>query len=450
MHSILLQILRGNWYIDQEYALSAGFLVKSMLENKLRFEGDSEKFLPQVNSFNEDSAAASGSVSKNVAVISISGPLMKHDQECGPAGMDTIGQWIKRFDADESVGSIILKFDCPGGTVSGTETLGNIIRDCSKPIISFVDEMACSGAYWLSSQCDQIIASIPRARIGSIGVMLSFMDIQPAWEKEGVVFHDIVSDLSPDKNKDFKELRSGKYDNYKKNVLNPLAEDFHAVVKSKRSISDESIFKGREVFADEALSIGLIDKIASWEETLSTAFQMAEEHAKSIQETAKSITEEITQSISNPSLTKPQITMKKFERVAAVVDVESFEVQEGFVSLSEEQMESLNARFELAETESTAAETLRTQAQNHQAEIAQRDEDIATRDTRIAELEQEVASVRSAPGAQTATVTSATDPESSQTDEDALNTFCEEHANDPVACMEILAKERPDLKLDTF
>jgi len=438
MHSILLQILRGNWYIDQEFAHSAGFLVKSMLENKLRFEGDSEKFLPHVSSFNQDSP--NGSVAKNVAVISISGPLMKHDQECGPAGMDTIGQWIKNLDADNSIGSIILKFDSPGGTVSGTASLGNIIRDCKKPIISFVDEMACSGAYWLSSQCDQIIAAIPRARIGSIGVMLSFMDIQPAWEKEGVVFHDIFSDLSTEKNKEWEELRAGKYENYKKNVLNPLAQDFHAVITSKRNITDESILKGRVVFADEALKIGLIDKIASWDETLSIAFEMAEDYNHKAS-TAQS---------NNPSLTNPEITMKKFERVAVVVDVESFEVQEGFVSLSEEQMETLNATLELAETERVEAETLRTQVQTHQSEIDQRDQDIATRDARIAELEKEVESVRSAAGARTATVTSTTETDSSKNDEDPLNEFCREHANDPVACMNKLAEECPNLKLDTF
>jgi signal peptide peptidase SppA len=446
MHSILLQILRGNWYIDQEFAHGAGFLVKSMLENKLKFEGDSSKFLPVVTSFNENSETETSSVSKNVAVISISGPLMKHDQECGPAGMDTIGAWIKELDANPNVGSIIIKFDCPGGTVSGTETLGNIIRDCKKPIISFVDEMACSGAYWLSSQCDQIIASIPRARIGSIGVMLSFMDIQPAWEKEGVVFHDIVSNLSPDKNKDFKELKAGKYDNYKLTVLDPLATDFHNVVKSKRNITDETIFKGRVVFADEALTAGLIDKIASWDETLTIAFTLAEEfeQAKSFSINTTTATTEvpINTNSTNLSLTNTKIDMNKFKRVAVIANVESFESTAEGIYLQAEALEAIEQALETAEGERTINEQLTQNALTHQQTIDQRD-------ARIAELEQELVAVRGVAAASPAIVVSSSDP-GTASDEDPLNSFCKENSNDPVACMNKLAAERPDLKISTF
>jgi len=437
MHSILLQVLRGNWYIDQEFAHSAGFLIKSMLQNGLTFEGDAEKFKPQVNTYDEETGSASKNVSRNIAVIDISGPLMKQDQECGPAGMDTIGNWIKRFDADPTVGAIILKFDSPGGTVSGTEILGNIIRDCKKPIVSFIDEMACSAAYWLSSQCDKIVASIPRARVGSIGVMLSFMDMQPAWEKEGVVFHDINSDLSPDKNKDFKELQEGKYDNYKKNVLNPLAEDFHAVVKSTRTITDETILKGRVVFANEAKTIGLIDEIANWEETLKMVFTMAEEYEQSISHLN---TEQSRSSInqSTTSLTNTPINMTKFKRVATIANVDSFESTEEGVHLQEETLELIEQALEQAETERTANETLTQAAETHQQDIEQRD-------ARITELEQEVADVRAAAGSTSATITTKTDTDKVE-DEDSHLRFVKEHAGDTAAIVEELEKEFPDLK----
>ncbi|MBK7692126.1 MAG: hypothetical protein IPJ31_13815 [Bacteroidetes bacterium] len=60
----------------------------------------------------------------SIAVIDIQGALMKNDQYCGPAGMESIGAWIKAADNNQNIDGIILKVDSPGGTVDGTEELG--------------------------------------------------------------------------------------------------------------------------------------------------------------------------------------------------------------------------------------------------------------------------------------------------------------------------------------
>jgi signal peptide peptidase SppA len=439
MHSILLQVFRGNWYIEPSFAQGAGFLIQSMLNGRVTFEGDREKFKPSFQSSNNSSSNLSAS-QKQVAVISIAGALMKNDQECGPAGMDSIGQWIKEFDINDSVSAIVLKFDTPGGTVSGTAILGEIIKNCRKPIVAFIDEMACSAGYWLASQCDWINASTPRAQVGSIGVMLSFADMQPMWEKEGVAFHEIYSDHSSDKNKDFREIRSGKYENYVKDVLNPLAEDFIAAVKSSRKISDESIFKGRVVFADKAVTLGLIDGIDSFDATVQLAIDFANDYEKSINETSQFITEQIIDDINKSTLnsTNPKIDMTKFKRIAALAKVESFESTEEGIHVQEETLEAIENSLNLAEEQRIQNELLTEAAKAHQQEIEERD-------ARIAELQAEVDGVRSAAGATTAIITAKTDPDGK--DADALNSFCSDNEEDTPACVEQIRKERPNLKI---
>jgi ClpP class serine protease len=454
MHSILLQVLRANWYIDFDYAKGIGFVIQQGLNGKLAFERTATK-IPEIRSSYLSNNGNTSSSGRDIAIIRINQVLMKHDQECGPAGMDTIGGWIKDLNANPSVGAIVLQLSTPGGTVEGTHILGEVIKSSEKPIIAYVDEMACSGGYWIASQCKEIWASSPRARVGSIGVMISYMDMQPYWEAQNVKFIEEYSNLSPDKNKLIRQLDKGNAAPYKEKVLDPLALDFQNVVKSTRNLSDKTILDGRDIFADEGIAVGLVDRIGTIEEVIARATELAEDYqeksakasisAKNIpitkNQNGQSSTDE-RQPI-NEVLTKPKITMKQFKNIALVVGVESFEVQDGFISLSEEMMEALEARLELAETDKETIQTLKGGYETMQASIPEKDariaelepqaaeaetlrvqaqeqtQTIAQRDTRIQELESEVTSLRRAAGADPSIITSKADP-GQQSNEDPL------------------------------
>lgn len=427
MHYTLLQVLRGNWYIDHAFAQGAGFFVKSLFERKLILEGDSKHFLPKVEHY-EYSAGESSRKTAAIAVIDISGPLMKGDQECGPAGMDTIGQWIKNFDNDSDVDAILLKIDSPGGTVAGTALLAETVKACQKPIVAFIDEMAASAAYWIASQADHVYASTKRAQVGSLGTMLSFMDVQPLWEKEGAVFHDIVSNLSPEKNKTFHDLQKGKYEDYKKEVLDPLTQDFHDAILATRKITDETILKGRVVFADEAITIGLVDAIKSFDETVDFI------------QTLVSLED---MPVNNPiSSTKNNNTMNKFQNVATALGVEAIEFQDGFASFSEESLATLEER--LSATASLEGETATLREELDAANAGNEE-----MNARITELEAENAKLRETPADPPGVVAPANEPANEPSEKDDVK-FYRDNEDDPVACMEQLAKDRPDLRLDSF
>jgi signal peptide peptidase SppA len=207
----------------------------------------------------------------SIAVIDIQGALMKNDQYCGPAGMESIGAWIKAADNNQNIDGIILKVDSPGGTVDGTEELGNIIRSTKKPIVGFVNGTMASAAYWIGSATDTLIANGATAHIGSIGVMMSFADLQPALEKAGVKFHEVYSSLSGDKNKGFREARQGDYTDIIGNTLDPLAQMFTDTVTKNRSgklSSKENVLTGKMYFAKDAKKFGLIDSIGTMDDAI--------------------------------------------------------------------------------------------------------------------------------------------------------------------------------------
>jgi len=154
--------------------------------------------LPERTGF-ADTAIPEGSV----AVIPIRSEILKYDLPCGPRGSQSILSDIKQSDQNPSIRSILLVVDSPGGQVTGTDLLADAIAKCETPVVAYIEGMAASAAYWIVSGAKRIIASSDLDRIGSIGTMLLVEDLQPAFEKLGVKFHEIYASLSTEKNLDF-------------------------------------------------------------------------------------------------------------------------------------------------------------------------------------------------------------------------------------------------------
>ena len=139
-----------------------------------------------------------------------------------------------------------------------------------KKQIAQVNDMACSAAYWLASQCDEIV-SIPSGTTGSIGVFCAHEDLSAALDKEGIK----VTLISAGKHK-----TSG-------NPFEPLSDEERAVLQTRvddaygqfvkdvargRGVTPADVRhgygEGRALGAKDAKAAGLIDRIATMDETL--------------------------------------------------------------------------------------------------------------------------------------------------------------------------------------
>ena len=143
----------------------------------------------------------------SIAVMQIQQVITKYDQECGPSGTLTKNNLLKRAGNNPNIKAVILYCDSGGGEADGTEQFANTIREVAaiKPVIAFVDGMAASAMYWITSSCTMVIANLETAEIGSIGTYVSFADLKPMWEAQGVKFHEIYATKSTEKNKVWKE-----------------------------------------------------------------------------------------------------------------------------------------------------------------------------------------------------------------------------------------------------
>jgi protease-4 len=86
---------------------------------------------------------------------------------------DLITQLIYAREHPE-IKAVVFILNSPGGTVSDTEAVyGEIVRlRKTKPVITFIQGMAASGAYYMAAGTDYIIAQ-PTSEVGHVGVILT-------------------------------------------------------------------------------------------------------------------------------------------------------------------------------------------------------------------------------------------------------------------------------------
>ncbi len=89
---------------------------------------------------------------------------------------------------------MLVEINSPGGTVTGSETLYDALRDLSakKPTVAVVSGLAASGGYIAAMGTDHIVAQ-QTSLVGSIGVLFQFPNVVGLLEKIGVDMETLKS-----------------------------------------------------------------------------------------------------------------------------------------------------------------------------------------------------------------------------------------------------------------
>jgi protease-4 len=256
---VLLQALNKPWYIERSQArVYAQILHQSLYgENRMGMGDDIE-----------DDDTMETCVEENVgvvAVIKITGLLMKYDS-CMSRGMESISKIIQEANSNDLVLSIVLVIDSPGGTVDGTDNLAKAVKNSKKPIVTFVNGMMCSAAYWIGSSASYIVCDGSndgfQATIGSIGTMCVWVDDRKADEMEGIEEHIILATKSTKKIARLEAMQKGDFSRMVKDLDN-LNDTFLNAVKANRkgklNESIEGLLQGEVYNGNDALKGGLID-----------------------------------------------------------------------------------------------------------------------------------------------------------------------------------------------
>ncbi|CAH0992186.1 hypothetical protein SIN8267_02302 [Sinobacterium norvegicum] len=207
-------------------------------------------------------------IREGAAVIPVVGPLFRYANIftaiSGASSYEVLAKDFTSALENPDVHSIILDIDSPGGEVNGCAEFASMIFEArgKKPIIAYASGDAASGAYWIASACDQIIAS-KTSMLGSIGVVAVYRGSKD----ESVL--EIVSSQSPYKRLD-PSSKDGK--SRLQSRIDDLATVFIESIAKHRGVDPPTVIKdfgGGDVFIGKnAINSGLADDIGSLEQII--------------------------------------------------------------------------------------------------------------------------------------------------------------------------------------
>lgn len=206
-----------------------------------------------------------------VAVVPVSGPIFRYanifTEISGATSTQVLATDIRAALDNPYVSGIVLDINSPGGEATGINELANLIHSARgrKPVVAYAGGMMASAAYWLGSAASEVVADAT-AIVGSIGVVMSYLDTTERDKKSDVRRVEIVSSSSPDKRLD---PASDEGRAKVQSMVDALAEVFINSVAKFRGTTAEKVKsdfgRGGVLVGAQAKAAGMVNRIASLE-----------------------------------------------------------------------------------------------------------------------------------------------------------------------------------------
>lgn len=208
-----------------------------------------------------------GKSGNKMAIVSFRG-LVTYDFEMQPLALSlrAFTAHMRQLAADESVKSIVLYVDSPGGSVYGLPEAADAVWEArkSKRVTAVVDVLCASAAYFVASQATEIFAMPSGAGVGSIGVRMMHVDCSRAMQSAGVTFTHIYSGEYKVEGNPYEPLSEDARARYQLEC-DTLYQQFLSTVARGRGTTAanvrENFGKGRVLMPAEAKRVGMIDKL---------------------------------------------------------------------------------------------------------------------------------------------------------------------------------------------
>ncbi len=188
-------------------------------------------------------------------------------------------QQMDKAAGDPSVKAVVLRINSPGGTVTCSDTMYEMIKKfretTRKPVIADTQEVTASGAYYVACGCDKIVAH-PTSVVGSIGVIFQTFEVSDAMAKLGITSNAIASGPFKEMGSPFKRLQPDEralmqqmVDEYYARFLNVVTTNRHIDPAHLKEATDGRVFSG-----EKAVEIGLADQTGLLDDAIALAKSM--------------------------------------------------------------------------------------------------------------------------------------------------------------------------------
>ena len=219
-----------------------------------------------------------------IGVINISGTIRSGGSGSDffggtTAGSDTIMNQIRRAKEEPEVKAVVLRINSGGGSAAGSQEITEellSLKETGKPVVASMGDTAASGAYWIASVSDVIVAN-PGTMTGSIGVITQIQNWEELYQKIGIDHETFVSG-------DHKDLGSAArgITDAERELLQGMVDDifdqFLEIVAYGRGMSREEVLPladGRIFTGRQAQEAGLVDELGNLHYAVDKAADLA-------------------------------------------------------------------------------------------------------------------------------------------------------------------------------
>jgi protease-4 len=206
---------------------------------------------------------------RNVAVIEVNGAIV--------SSKEIVNNIVAAGKSDHIKG-VVVRINSPGGGVAPSQEIYGELKRLSakKPVVASMSSVAASGGYYVAAAAKKIVAN-PGTLTGSIGVIMEFSNIEGLLEKIGLKSFVVKSGKYKDVGSPNRPM-TDKEKEYIQQLIDSVHLQFISAVAEGRGMDIDAVSKiadGRILTGEQALELGLVDKLGNLHDSISLVAEMA-------------------------------------------------------------------------------------------------------------------------------------------------------------------------------
>lgn len=192
---------------------------------------------------------------ERLAVLSVDGTILSVQKQLN---------LIRKYRESDSVEGLLVDVNSPGGAVAPSQELSDAVErfsETGRPVVATVRSLGASGGYYVASSADTIVAN-PGSMVGSIGVIMQFMQVKDLMNKVGVDYQVVKSGDFKDLGSPFREMKAEERAVLKNLIMDVYDQFLNHILDHRTQLSRselESMADGRVFTGQQALQKNLID-----------------------------------------------------------------------------------------------------------------------------------------------------------------------------------------------
>lgn len=221
---------------------------------------------------------------EKIVMIDIFGPIFKVSDSWSTlfskrTSVEFVIEQLEQASKDRNVKAIVLNISSPGGSVTASDEIYKQVKNVKekgKVVITYFGEVGTSGAYYLACPSNKIFAN-PTSILGSIGVIISSLNVEELYKKIGLKeqviksgkYKDLLSStrtMTPEE----QEMMQKMIDENQKRFIDIIKENRKLDLKRIDEITDGRIFT-----SSQAKNLGLIDDLGYLSDAVASAAQLS-------------------------------------------------------------------------------------------------------------------------------------------------------------------------------